>query len=459
MFIGRTLEQKKINYLLNDDDFKSAIIYGRRRLGKTELIKHCLKTYNEKIIFYQAKESNEFDNTRLLTKQIEEVFELSHLYFESFFEALDFIFKHSETTPLCLVIDEYPYIRDIVSGCDSKLQNLIDNYNNTSKMKLFLIGSSISEMEEIIEHYSPLYGRFTQSILLKQMNYLDSSKFYPNFSNDDKVKLYSVFGGVPYFNIQINQKQSVKENIIRLLSGSFSSLKDYLETYLKMELRKVNNANIVLETIATGAFHFTDILQKSHIDSSPSLNATLQKLIKMDLIEYVCPINDKNNKQKSGYRITDMSLRFYYNFIYKNESANKVLDDDVFYEKFIRNDFEQIYVPKVFETICKEYLIIKNRQSQLSYLLIDIGTYWYDDPINKKNGQFDIVGKSVDGFIFFECKYKNTPINDSVIKDEVQQVSNTNLKPITYGFFSKSGFKLDDTYDYLFFTLDDLYKE
>lgn len=78
-----------------------------------------------------------------------------------------------------------------------------------------------------------------------------------------------------------------------------------------MELRKVNNANIVFETIANGAFHYSDILAKSHIDSSPALNAILQKLVKMDLIEYVSPINDKKNKQKAGYRIKDLSLRFY----------------------------------------------------------------------------------------------------------------------------------------------------
>lgn len=94
-----------------------------------------------------------------------------------------------------------------------------------------------------------------------------------------------------------------------------------METYLKTELRRINNANIVFDTIANGAFHYSDILSKSQIETSTTLNNIIQKLIKMDLVEYICPINDKSNKRKSGYRIRDLSLRFYYNYIYKNEST------------------------------------------------------------------------------------------------------------------------------------------
>lgn len=122
--------------------------------------------------------------------------------------------------------------------------------------------------------------------------------------------------GGQYYNIQIDERQTVKENIIRLISGTFSGLKDFVETYLKMELRRINNANIVFDTIANGAFHCSDILSKSQIETSTTLNNIIQKLIKMDLVEYICPINDKSNKRKSGYRIKDLSLRFYYNYIY-----------------------------------------------------------------------------------------------------------------------------------------------
>lgn len=458
MFIGREKEIKSLMYLLENPKCGCAVIYGRRRLGKTELVKHCVKKTDLNNIIYQCKESNEYDNTSLITILIEKALGLSHLYFSTFFDAIEFVFEASINKEICLVIDEYPYIRGQIDGCDSKLQALIDKYKGISKLKLILIGSSISIMEEVLEHNSPLYGRFDLSILLKQMDYYDSSKFYSSFSSDDKIRLYSVFGGVPYYNIQIDKRQTVKENIIRLISGTFSGLKDFVETYLKTELRKINNANIVFDTIANGAFHYSDILSKSHIETSTTLNNIIQKLIKMDLVEYICPINDKNNKRKSGYRIKDLSLRFYYNYIYKNESTHNILDDDVFYDTFIKDDFENHFVPNVFEMICKEFLIRKNRESKLNPMLLDIGTYWYDNPKEKKNGQFDVVGQTKDGFIFYECKYRNIKINDEMIKEEISQISKTNLNPVNYGFFSKSGYDIKEKNNYQLYTIDDLFE-
>ena len=325
-FIGREKELKVINQLLERKGYQGCLIYGRRRLGKTELVRHALSNKNIPTIIYQCKESSEKDNVLMLEKIINDVLNLEYqVRFDDFIQAIEFLFKYSINNELYLVLDEYPYIRELINGCDSKIQAIIDKYQNKSNIKFFLLGSSISIMKEIQYSDNPLYLRFNNSILLKQMNYYDSFKFYPSFSNEDKVRLYSAFGGVPFYNAQINEKLSVKENIINILSGSFSSLKDFLEIYLKSELRKVNSANSVFESIALGAYHFKDILSKSHIESSVSLSNILQKLIEMDLIEYVYPINNKKNKQKGGYKISDHSIKFYYNYIYRNESAHKII--------------------------------------------------------------------------------------------------------------------------------------
>ncbi len=457
-FIGREKELKVINNLLEKEGYQGCLIYGRRRLGKTELIRHALSDKNVPTIIYQCKESSEKDNILMFEEIIKQVLKIEYLSFSSFMDAIEFLFNFSINNELFLVLDEYPYIRELIEGCDSKLQAIIDKYQNESNIKFFLLGSSISIMKEIQYHDNPLYLRFNNSILLKQMNYYDSSKFYESFSNEDKVRLYSAFGGVPFYNAQINSKISVKENIINIISGSFSSLKDFLEIYLKSELRKINSANSVFEAIACGAFHFKDILTKAHLESTTSLSNILQKLIEMDLIEYVSPINDQKNKQKGGYRISDYSIRFYYNFIYRNESAHKQLSDELFYNVFINEDFENRVVPLTFKEIFKEFLIKENNKENIELLLIDIGTYWYDNKEEKKNGQFDVVAKTFDGYVFFECKYRDKKIDDKMIEEEINQVNKTNLKPIQYGFFSKNGYLLKNNYEYLFFTLDDLYK-
>ncbi len=456
-FVGRKEEIKAIENLLKMNGYQGCLIYGRRRMGKTELIKHCLMNKKVPFIIYQCKESSDEDNTAQLTNLIKQVLNIEYISFKNFFDAINFIFDYAKEKEIYFVLDEYPFIRQLISGCDSKLQEVIDQHSMNSNIKFFILGSSISTMEEIQGHDNPLFMRFSLYILLKQMDYYDSSFFYPSFSLKDKVRLYAAFGGVPYYNAQIDEKLSVKENIIRIISGHFSGIKDFFEIYLKSELRKINSANAVFEAIALGAFHFSDILSRSHIESTPLLSTVLQKLIQMDLIEYVAPINDKKNKQKGGYKISDFCAKFYYNFIYRNESIHNILDDSLFYEKFINEEFEKSIVPLCFETIAKQYLIKENRKGNYSPLFLDIGTYWYDNPIEKKNGQFDIVAKCSEGYIFYECKFMDSPIDDKIIKDEINQVLMTNLKPIKYGFFSKSGFNITNNDSYLLYSLEDLY--
>lgn len=457
-FIGREEETKTIENILRKKGYQGCLIYGRRRMGKTELVKHCLMNKDVPLIIYQCKESSEQDNISQLTKLIQDVLGIKYVSFETFMDAISFVFDYSKEHEIYFVLDEYPYIRETIDGCDSKLQNIIDSYLVDSNIKFFILGSSISVMAEIQGHDNPLYMRFSSSILLRQMDYYDASFFYPSFSMEDKVRLYAAFGGVPYYNVQIDCYQTVKENIIRILSGHFSGLKDFFEIYLKSELRKINSANAVFEAIALGAFHFSDIFSKSHMESTAMLSNVLQKLIQMDLIEYRAPINDKKNKHKGGYRISDFCVRFYYNFIYRNESAHNMLDDSLFYDKFIHEEFERQTVPLCFELICKQFLIKENKKGNLSPLLLDIGTYWYDNPKEKKNGQFDVVGKCNDGYIFYECKFMDTKITDKIIHEEISQVSMTNLKPIKYGFFSKSGFVLINSDSYLLYSLEDLYR-
>jgi hypothetical protein len=412
---------------------------------------------NKKFIIYQCNQENEKSNINDLVSVIKETLGIKNIAFDTFIDAIEFLFEYGIENDFCFAIDEYPYIRKIVDGIDSKLQRVIDNYQNKSKIKFFLLGSSISVMEDIQSEKNPLYRRFNLSLLLKEMDYYDSQKFYKDFSNEDKVKLYAAFGGVPFYNKQVNPKMSVKENIILLLSGQFSHLLSEITTNIKEELTKINNAYTVFSSIAMGAFHYSDILSKSGINTSSSLYDTLEILEKMDLISYVCPINDKTNRKKSGYVLTDSAVYFYYRYIYHNLSIKNILSNEMFYDKYINDDFLNVVVPKTFEKIAKEYLIRMNKAGKINPIIEDIGTFWYDNPIEKKNGQFDLVTKTKDGYIVYEVKFTNSKIDNHIVKEEIEQIKNTNLNPINYGFVSKSGFKITCG-DYILISIDDIFE-
>ena len=134
------------------------------------------------------------------------------------------------------------------------------------------------------------------------------------------------------------------------------------------------------------------------------------------------------------------------------------MDAEVFYNKYIEEDFENKYVPKRFEEICKQYLIRQNKAGEMNEIFEKIGKYYYDDPVNKRNGEFDIVTLDDKGYIFYEAKFRKDPISEQTIKIEIEQVNHTGLNCYKYGFISKSGFECEQADNRILITLEELYK-
>lgn len=455
-FLGRKDELSKIEAFLNKKGFFACLLYGRRRIGKSELIKNAIKDRKELTIYYEAKQTTEKNNVDSLTELICEVLKVDHIRFNGLEELLEYLFKFSVKNDLTLVLDEYSYLIKMINGLDSILQNLIDKYKDASKMKLIISGSFIDMMKDLLEYHNPLYGRFDLIINLKQMDYYDSSKFYSNFSNVDKVKIYSVCGGVPYYNKLVDDKLSVRENIINIIASNDSRLENEIQVYLKSEIQKINNANEIFETLAKGYSRPIDIINQSSIKSGPLLIEVLNKLISMELVEKQSPINDENNKKKIGYYIIDNLSSFYYKYIYRYNSQFKVMSSDAFYDKFIDDDFEREYVSKKFEDICKQFLIKKNINTEITPSFFKIGKYYYDLPKQKINGEFDIVTEDEKGYIFYEVKFRKNKMKLSDVEKEISQVNATSLNCYKYGFFSAMGFE-DNVRDVIKYTLNDLY--
>ena len=304
-FVGRKRELTKLDKMYSSKKQNVALIYGRRRVGKSELIKHFIQKYDHDAVYYECKQTTELNNVSSLSTLISEKFSLPPLAFSGIEELLEFMFKQACEKKILLVLDEYPYLQKTVTGLDSILQSLIDRYMSKSQMKLIICGSFVETMKKLLLRHNPLYGRVSLVLNLKPMNYLESAKFYPSFSNEDKVRLYSVFGGIPYYNSLIDEELSVKENIMELLTLPGSRLEDEVSMYLNAELSKITNANEVFEALTRGFTRFSDILSQSHITNSPTLSKVLEKLINMDMVEKEAPINDSNNKKKTGYYISD----------------------------------------------------------------------------------------------------------------------------------------------------------
>ena len=456
-FIGRTDELKKLNKVFSLDEFTTSLIFGRRRVGKSELIKTALKKNSSIKIYYECKEVSEKSNVDGLSDILSEELNLPKLKFDNIESILKYIFELSIKEKIILVLDEYPYLKKTINGMDSILQALIDKYNTTSKLSLVILGSYVDIMKELLFHSNPLYGRVDLTIELKQMDYYDSSLFYPAFSTEDKIKIYSVFGGIPYYNRLIDDSKSVKENIIELIASNGARLENEVSMYLNSEISKIVNANEVFEALSKGFSKYSDILSQSHVSSGPTLVDVLDKLIRMDVVSKTSPINDLNNKKKCGYYISDNLSLFYYRYIFKYSSQMKMMDPNIFYAKYIEKDFEQQYVPHIFERICKQYLIIKNKNGEIDPVFEKIGKYYYDNPIEHTNGEFDVVTEDEKGYVFYEAKFRKNPITNTIIQNEIKQVNLTGLNCYKYVFISRSGFMCEQQENVQLIDLNEFY--
>ena len=456
-FIGRKKQLMQLANIINSKQLNTTLIYGRRRVGKSELVKQAIKDAGVKVIYYECRQIAEASNVKNICDIVAEAFELPTLGYTTLEDIFEFIFKLSQKEKLVFVLDEYPYMRANSKGVDSILQVLIDSYKDSAKLSLILLGSFVDVMKSLLSSSNPLYGRVALTIDLKQMDYYESAMFYPKFSDEDKVRIYSVFGGIPYYNELIDDTKSVKENIINLIASPGARLENEVSMYLNSEISKMTNANEVFAALAQNYSKYSDILAQSHVSSGPTMADVLDRLIRMDVVERLSPINDERNKKKAGYYISDNLSLFYFRYIFRYSSQLKIMDEEVFYEKYIHKDFEEWFVPHRFEEICKQYLIRQNRMGNIEPVIEKIGKYYYDDPDNHTNGEFDVVTYDEKGYAFYEVKFRKRPVSKDIIEAEIQQVKKTGLDCYKYVFISRAGFEVEPLRDVQMIELRELF--
>ena len=171
-FIGREDEINILKKAYETNNYEGIVIYGRRRIGKSELIKESFKYVDVTTLYYECVDAREETNAKFLSEKIAETFNIPVPDFRSIRECLHYIFKQSLNRKIILVLDEYPYMRKNNSSLDSIIQTVIDEYKMSCSLKFILCGSYVAVMENILKEDNPLYGRFSIKMNVRQMDYL-----------------------------------------------------------------------------------------------------------------------------------------------------------------------------------------------------------------------------------------------------------------------------------------------
>ena len=438
MFIGREREMADLNKLYTSDSFEFAVIYGRRRVGKTALINQFIK--DKKAIYFMGVESNAKQNLENISKNIME-YEIgiqAETSFVSFQAALEYIFRLAQKERLVLAIDEYPYVARASKSFASTLQLLIDRYKDSSKLMLILCGSSMSYIEDhVLSYKAPLYGRWTAQMKILPFEFVDTCRYFKNFSDEDKALIYGIVGGTPQYLLQMDDRLSVEDNIKNTFLNPSSSLFEEPENLLKQEVREPALYNAIITAIATGASRMAEISTK--VDESTSVCATyLKNLMALGLIRKETPYGEKESR-KSIYVIDDNMFRFWYRFVPENSSIIGRGAADLAYKRM--EPFLPDYMGKVFEEICKQYLwkLLLDGESPVEFK--DLGRWWGTDPFIHSQAEIDIMGvQGRDTALFGECKWTNEKVDVGVLETLAKRSQIFHYNKILLCLFAKNGF-------------------
>ena len=438
MFVGRDRELASLEQLYTSDKFEFAVIYGRRRVGKTALINQFIK--GKKAIYFTGIESNERQNLENLSKNI---FEYrtgiqAETAFLSFQAALEYVFQLAEKERLILVVDEYPYVAHSSRSFASTIQLLIDKFKDKSKLMLILCGSSMSYMEDhVLSYKSPLYGRRTAQMKILPFDFADTCRYFQNFSDEDMALIYGIVGGTPQYLLQMDDRLSVAENIKNTFLNPTSSLFEEPENLLKQEVREPALYNAMITAVATGASRMTEIATKVGEDTSVC-TAYLKNLIALGLIKKELPYGEKASR-KSIYVIDDNMFRFWYRFVPGNSSIIARGAADLAYERIA--PYLSDYMGKVFEEICKQYLwnLLLCGESPIAFK--ELGRWWGTDASTRTQTEIDIMGEqNADSALFGECKWTNEKVDASVLEKLSAKSKLFHYQKTQLYLFSKSGF-------------------
>ena len=438
MFIGRERELRSLEGLYASGKFEFAVLYGRRRVGKTALLTQFIQ--DKQAIYFMGVESNAKQNLENLSKSILEYVSgmAAETSFLSFQAALEYVFMLAERERVVLVIDEYPYVARSSKSLASTLQLLIDKNKDTSKLMLILCGSSMSYMEDqVLAYKAPLYGRRTAQMRLLPFDFEETCRYFSNFKGKDKALAYGIVGGTPQYLLQINDCLSIEENIKNTFLNPISFLYEEPVNLLKQEVREPAIYTAIITAIAAGASRMSEISSKVGEDTNVCASY-IKNLISLGIVQKETPYGEKASR-KSLYSIEDNMFRFWHRFVLENNSLIARGAADLVYKRIEPQLSE--YMGKVFEEICRQYLWKLLLEGKSPVEFTSLGRWWGNDPIEKSQTEIDILGEQdKTTALFGECKWTNEKVDLGVLETLVHRSHLFQYNRVHYFLFSKSGF-------------------
>lgn len=445
-FIGRTSELATLNAELEHGS-GFVVIYGRRRVGKTTLIKEFIK--DKRAFYFLATTESEAQSMKRFAGVLSRTTKnpmLSKVAFTDWLDLFQVVADDHPDEKKVLVIDEFPYLVKTNPDFPSILQNAWDEVLKDHNVMLVLCGSLISMMKKhALAYDSPLYGRRTAQIRLMPLQFTDVYAAQ-NLSFEQAVEQYAITGGVPKYMEFFQTDEPLVEQIRRVVLSKNGFLYEEPDFLLNEEVQTPINYFSVLKAISDGNHKLSKIGMTMEQDTS-AITPYLKTLIDLGFVIKNVPITEKNpeRSRKSLYYVSDNFIRFWFRYVYPFKGELELDNQQIVLDE-MGKDFKQKFVAFAYESICRNIFAELCRKGQIDFAPSRIGSYWRND--NEGDTEIDVAAVDHQHKRLFlgECKYHAKPVDVAVYSALQEKGQSKELTAafkgyeIVYGLFSKSGF-------------------
>lgn len=440
-FIDREDEIKALKERLNSGKPEFLVIYGKRRVGKTELVKQALKDAPH--IYLLCDRRRDSDMLKEFSMEVGRFFGdigVSSVGLPDWVTLFRYLKEKVGEKKVPIVVDEFPFLVSANRAMPSIFQKGWDEYLQHADIFLILCGSSISMMEKgVLSYRSPLYGRRTGQLFLQPLKFNDARKFFPRKGLDEQIEFHAVLGGTPAYLLQFSEEMSLIENIRERVLRRDAFLYNEVEFVLREELKEPRKYFTILKEIAFGKSKLNDISQATGIERG-ILSRYLSILEDLRVIRRSVPVTEKHpHKSRKGiYEIEDNFFKFWFEFVFPNRSYIERGEPELVLKKIVEG-FDA-FVGHVFEEICSDALWGMLKLGKAPFTFTKLGKWW------SKEDEIDIVAlnEQTKEILFAECKWQEKPIGVDVVEGLFKKRDTVDWQKGRrehFIIFSKSGFK------------------
>jgi AAA+ ATPase superfamily predicted ATPase len=411
-FVNRIEEQKRLKETLNGKNTSFIVVYGRRRLGKSTLIKKVLTT---KDIYFLADQTEKSQQIHLLSKEIalkiEGFDKVIYPDWTTLFETLNV--RTTEKFTLCL--DEFSYMVKKSPELPYVIQKIIDT--KKIKFNLILCGSSQTMMQGLVlDSKEPLYGRADQILKLTPIcvSYIAE---YLGCNATQAIEEYAVWGGIPRYWELRQKNKSLLEAIEYHVINSYGTLYEEPYRLLFDDMRDIIQASTLLSVIGSGANRLSEIATRVEKPAT-QLSRPLDKLIELGFIEREIPFGEPpKNCKKSLYKITDPFIDFYYRFVIPNRSLIELGRTNMIIKEVVENI--NSYISKYWEHLCRK-AVSGNTINGITY---HVASRWWGNISREEMIEIDLIAQSIDKktILVGECKWSKISEKENITTNLIEK--------------------------------------